>query len=127
MIEYVLLLELYSSFAPSFSRLIKCVSNLLLPILSPPGLGIEADPNLDRRGPTNIMEPLNDLASSKKFPLFRYSRLIFFALKQYLPFSSSVILTPRFLSISISLFTSIISGILEIVISLSDNKVAQIT
>src|SRR5210317_506235 len=125
--EYVLLFELYSSFAPSFSRLIKWVSNLLLPILSPPGLGIEADPNLERRGPTSIIEPLSDLASSKKSPLLRYLRLMSFALKQNLPLSSCSILTPRFLRIYISLFTSIMSGMLEIVTSLSDNKVAQIT
>ena len=103
------------------------MSNLLLPILSPPGLGIDAEPNLERRGPTNIIDPLNDLASFKNSPLLRYSRFIFFALKEYLPFCSSEILTPKFLSISMSLLTSIISGILEIVTSLSDNKVAQIT
>ena len=51
---------------------------------------------------------------------------MFLALKLNLPLSISEILTPKFLRISISLFTSIIFGMLEITTSLSVYSAAQI-
>ncbi|MNX99571.1 hypothetical protein D3C86_1320290 [compost metagenome] len=48
----------YTNFAPSFSKPIKCVSNLLRPILSPPGLGMAAFPKRPKSGPTIIIDPL---------------------------------------------------------------------
>ena len=52
---------------------------------------------------------------------------MFLALKVNLPLSISETLTPKFLRISISLFTSIIFGMLEITTSLSVKSMAQIT
>ena len=88
---------------------------------------MEAEPNLDNNGPTSIIDPRSDLASFAKSELFKYFKFIFLELKENLPLSIFEIFTPRFSRILISLLTSIISGILEIITSLSVKREAHIT
>ena len=103
------------------------MSKRRLPILSPPGLGINPLPNLANRGPTIIIDPLKLLPFNLKSSDCKYSILILSALKEYLFFSIFFTFTPRDLSKSINLSTSIISGILSMIISFSVNKHAHMT
>ena len=102
------------------------MSSLLLPILSPPGLGILAIPNLESSGPTIIIDPLMLFPSVLNFSELKDFKLISSALKLYLFGLIFFTLTPIDERRFISLLTSIISGILLITTSSDVKSVAHI-
>ena len=103
------------------------MSNLLLPILSPPGRGMDPFPKRDNIGPTSMIEPRSCFASFLYCEEFRKSILTLSALNSYLPLDRQLTLTPRPFRRFNNLFTSTIFGILEIVIfSLVSNTAHKI-
>ncbi|CAI8296160.1 MAG: Uncharacterised protein [Flavobacterium sp. SCGC AAA160-P02] len=72
---------LYLKIAPKRINPSKCVSSLLLPILSPPGLGIYPFPKRANKGPTIIIEPRKELPSFLNSGDSKYPKFISSALK----------------------------------------------
>ena len=82
-------------------------------------------PKRASKGPTNIIEPLKDEPFFLYFSDFKNFKSIFFAQKEYSPGEILETMTPKSDKISISLFTSKMSGMLEILTSSLVSNTAQ--
>ena len=73
------------------------MSSLLLPILSPPGLGIYPFPKRANNGPTIMIDPRRELPSRLNSRDSKYSKIYVVRLKSSMSFYASLfILTPKF-------------------------------